>query len=282
MGAPSAFVILLVLGAAFLHAFWNAMIKGSTDRVLTMGLVNLGHALFGLVMVFLFLPPAPESWPFIAGSTFIHLFYYGFLVWAYRHGDLSQVYPIARGIAPLMIALGAQFFAGEYLSKGAWAGITLVSIGIGVLMLDRKAGSIHKQALYAALLTGFTIAAYSIVDGMGVRLSGNPFGYIGWLFLLEIIPAFGFLFFRRKALKSVGSKLYCYGLAGGLISSAAYGLAIYAKTLTTLGAVSALRESSVIIAALIGVIWFKERPWEMRVISALIVAAGVIILAVAG
>ncbi|MEE9314857.1 MAG: EamA family transporter [Rhizobiaceae bacterium] len=280
MAAPSTFVIGLVLAAAFLHALWNALIKGSSDRVLTMGMINLGHAALGLLLVVLYLPPAVESWPFIAGSTFIHLFYYGFLIWAYRFGDLSQVYPIARGIAPVLIALGAQFFAGEYLSYQAWIGILIVSLGISILMLERGK-RIHRTALLAALLTGFTIAAYSVVDGMGVRVSQSPFGYIGWLFLLEVIPAAGFLFIRRKALLSANNKVYAIGLAGGLVSAIAYGLAIYAKNLTTLGTVSAIRESSVIIAALIGVIWFKERPWQLRVLSGMVVAAGVILLAVA-
>lgn len=282
MGPPTTFAIALVLCAAVLHAFWNAMIKGSSDRILTMGLINLGHFIPSLVIVALYLPPASESWPFLIASTGIHFFYYGFLLLSYRFGDLSHVYPIARGVAPVLVALGAQFFADEILPPMAWAGILLVSFGIGTLFLERSGKSIHPAAIVAALLTGVTIASYSVVDGLGVRASGSPLGYIGWLFVLESVAGFGFLFYRRKVLKTTSWRRYAIGLTGGLVSGFAYGLAIYAKSLTTLGTVSAIRESSVIIAALIGIIWFGERPWQLRIVAAIIVACGVILLATAG
>ena len=282
MESSTNLAIVLVLAAAFLHAFWNAVIKGSSDRVLTMGLINMGHLLPSLVVVYLYLPPAREAWPFLFASTIIHFFYYGFLLLSYRFGDLSQVYPIARGVAPVMVALGAQIFVGEVLPLVAWAGILLVSFGIGTLFLGRRNGAVSGSAIIAAVLTGMTIASYSVVDGIGVRLSDSPLGYIGWLFLLESIAGFALLFYRRKILFSVSLKRYAIGLAGGLISGLAYGLAIYAKNLTTLGTVSAIRKSSVIIAALIGVIWFGERPWRLRLIAAVIVACGVILLATAG
>ncbi len=222
-----------------------------------------------------------KSWPFLLASTLIHFFYYGFLILSYRFGDLSQVYPIARGVAPIMVALGAQFFAGEVLPPVAWAGILLVSFGIGTLLLNRRNGKIPASAIAAAILTGVTIASYSVVDGLGVRASHSPLGYIAWLFLLESIAGFAMLAYRRDILPSVSLKRYAIGLFGGMISGLAYGLAIYAKSLTTLGTVSAIRESSVIIAALIGVIWFGERPWQSRLVAALIVACGVILLATA-
>ena len=120
MDSSNSFAISLVLAAAVLHAFWNAIIKGSSDRILTMGLINLGHFLPSLIMVVVYLPPAKEAWPFLVASTLIHFFYYGFLILSYRFGDLSQVYPIARGVAPVMVALGAQVFAGEVLPPVAW------------------------------------------------------------------------------------------------------------------------------------------------------------------
>ncbi len=281
MGPPTTFAIVLVLSAAFLHAFWNAIIKGSSDRVLTMGLINLGHLLPSIIIVLLYLPPAQQAWPFLAASTIIHFMYYGCLLWSYRFGDLSQVYPIARGSAPVLVALGAQVFAGEVLPPVAWMGILLVSFGIGTLFLEHINRKMRLTTLVAAILTGVTIASYSIVDGMGVRLSQSPLGYIGWLFLLESIAGFVFIFMRRKILSTVSLKQYSIGLAGGMISGLAYGLAIYAKSLTTLGTVSAIRESSVIIAAFIGVVWFGERPWQLRVIAAIIVASGVALLATA-
>ncbi len=278
----SEFAVLLVLIAAVLHALWNALIKGAADRVVMMGMINVGHGVLGIVMVLLFLPPAAASWWFIAASTFIHFFYYGFLLRAYHYGDLSHVYPIARGVAPLLVALGALVFANEMLPLMGWLGIGLVSLGIGIIYLSQDDVQIDNRAVFAALGTGVTIAAYSIADGLGVRVAQNPLGYIGWLFLLEFISGFGLLFLRRKALFSITTNTFLIGLAGGLVSATAYGLAIYAKNLTTLGTVSAIRESSVIIAALIGVIWFGERPWKPRLLAAAVVATGVVFLATAG
>lgn len=278
-GPPSLLALSLILSAAVLHATWNAIIKGSANRGLAMGLLNLGHAALGLVLVLLYAPPAAEAWPFIIASTFIHFFYYGFLLWAYRHGDLSHVYPIARGIAPVLVALGAQVFADEILPPVAWAGILLVSFGISTLFFGRKDKAANPQAVSAAILTGIAIASYSVVDGLGVRASQSPLGYIGWLFVLECIPGVFFIAYRRNNWIGIKTRILTIGIGGGLLSAVAYGLAIYAKSLTSLGTVSAIRESSVIIAALIGVIWFKERPWKLRMLAAIIVAGGVVLLA---
>ena len=281
MGAPTHFAIGLILCAAVLHAVWNALVKGSADRVITLGLINLGHGLVGAVMVVLYLPPAREAWPFIAASTFIHYFYYGFLLVAYRAGDLSQVYPIARGVAPVLVALGAQFFAGEVLPPLAWAGILTISAAIAAQTFGRRGARISGTALAAAVLTGITIASYSVADGMGVRVSGNPFGYIGWLFALEAFSTAFLLGMRWDKLRDYPKKNYLIGIGGGIVSALAYGLAIYAKSLTSLGTVSAIRESSVIIAALIGVVWFGERPWKVRLISVVFVVLGIVLLATA-
>ncbi len=281
MGAPTLFAIGLILCAAVLHAVWNALVKGASDRVIALGLINLGHGLVGIVMVVLYLPPAREAWAFVAASTFIHYFYYGFLLVAYRFGDLSQVYPIARGVAPVLVALGAQFFAGEVLPPAAWAGILIISIAIGAQTFGRRGARINASALAAAVLTGITIASYSVADGMGVRASGSPLGYIGWLFALEAVSTAVLLGVRRDKLRDYPLKNYLVGIGGGLISALAYGLAIYAKGLTSLGTVSAIRESSVIIAALIGVVWFGERPWKLRMVSVVFVVIGIVLLATA-
>ncbi len=279
MGSQPEFVLTLVLSAAFLHAFWNALVKGAEDRTLVMGLVNLGHTIFGLTLVILFIPPAVESWPYLIASTIVHFLYYAFLLLSYRFGDLSQVYPIARGISPPVVALSAWVIADEVLPIAAWAGILMVSFGIAMLVFNRRNGMMNGKAVAAAIVTGLTIASYTVIDGLGVRVSQSPFGYIGWLFVLESVSSFYIFYIRRDALQAATWKVYLTGILGGVVSSVAYGMAIYAKSLASLGAVSAIRESSVIIAAMIGVIWFGERPWVIRVISACIVATGVIVLA---
>lgn len=281
MSSPSLFVIGLVLSAAFLHAVWNAIVKGSSDRLLALAMVNLGHILVGVVLVALYAPPAREAWSFIIASTVIHFFYYGFLLMAYRLGDFSQVYPIARGVAPVLVALGAWVFAGEVLPPVAWIAIVIISIAIAAQAFARRRVDINIGALAAALLTGFTIAAYSVADGLGVRASGSALGYIGWLFVLEGFSIVALFWLGRARVRSLPVRSWLIGISGGLLSSLAYGLAIYAKSLTTLGSVSAIRETSVVMAALIGIIWFGERPWKLRIASAMIVVAGIILLAFA-
>jgi drug/metabolite transporter (DMT)-like permease len=279
MPPPSHFAIALILSAALLHALWNAVVKGSGDRGITIGLVAIGNAMFGMALALFADPPAVESWIFIGLTIAIHVFYFVFLIMAYRLGDFSQVYPIARGIAPVLVALSAMVFTGEHLPPLAWAGLLTVCLGISVLVFTRGGLQASPAAIGAALLTGVSIAGYTIADGMGVRASGSPIGYIGWSFGLQVFLGIGFLIWRRKKLKLLSLRGYVAGLVGGLISGMAYALAIYAMNLTTLGTVSAIRESSVIIAALIGVVWFGERPWLPRLVAAVIVAAGIILLA---
>jgi drug/metabolite transporter (DMT)-like permease len=279
LGSQPELAITLVLSAAFLHALWNALMKRSADRFIALAMLNFGHGVPALIAVFFLLPPVAESWPFLLGSTFVHFFYYFFLLLSYRFGDLSQVYPIARGIAPATVAIGAWIFAGEVLPVGTWYGLLLITAGIGVLFIARSKGNANAKAIMAALVTGLMIASYTVLDGMGVRASQHALGYIAWLFLLEWPFSIGLFYYRRNMLTSIPASVYIIGFFGGVISALAYGLAIYAKSIAPLGSVSAVRESSVIIAAMIGVIWFGERPWKLRVLAAIVVAGGVIVLA---
>lgn len=262
-----------------MHAGWNAMVKGSADKAIMLGMVLFAHLIVGLTMVAIFQPPEKTAWPYLFASVIVHSFYVYFLFLSYRLGDLSQVYPIARGIAPMLISLGGYYFAGEQLSNLGWFGVFLVSFGIAMLSFARRTSSFDPRAVLAALATGVSIAGYSILDGLGARVSGDTLGFIGWLFVFEGCIAFGFLYYRRSVLAITPIKTYWVGLFGGFVSALAYGLVIYAKTLIALGAVSAMREASVIIASLIGIIVFKERPWKLRLLAAAIVAIGVFILA---
>ena len=277
--SPAIFAV--VLFAAFLHAFWNAVVKGAQDKTVVLGLIALGHVLPGIVMV-IFAPfPTSASVPFIIASTVIHWVYYYLLNVAYRLGDLSVIYPIARGMAPVLIALGAQVFVGERLPLVAWMGILCVSLGIMVLTRGVFRAGLPKVGLLAAIGTALMISAYSIIDGVGARVSGTVWGYIGWLFVAECFVA-GYVFATRwERLRALDIRTLCLGLAGGVISGAAYALVLYAKTLAPLGLVSALRETSVIFAALFGVIWFREGPRCDRMVAASIVAAGIVLIALA-
>ena len=276
----SGFALTLVLCAAVLHALWNAIVKAGDDRALVLGAVAATNVLVGATLIVLFEAPAAESWPYIAASTLIHYGYYVFLFLAYRLGDFSQVYPISRGLAPVLVALGAQAFAGETLPVLAWLGLLSVSFGIIVLSLPSRGVRPNPTAVAAAVATGLFIASNTVVDGIGVRLADSPFGYIGWLFVLEFPVILVVALRQRGKPPAIRWPAIRLGLLAGLFAALAYGIVVYVKAFTPLGAVSAVRESSVIFAAIIGALYFGERPWRRRVFAAAIVATGVVVLAI--
>ncbi len=271
----TAFVVVIILSAAILHAVWNAIVKTAADRTTTLGLVALGHVIPGAVMVAYLPLPELESLGYVALSTLIHFGYFYLLGQAYKHGDLSVVYPIARGIVPALVALWAMVFADEILPLQAWAGIALIGLGIQLSSWQALKSGVGRMALLYALGTGVCISLYSLVDGLGVRLSGNTLSYWAW-------GAFGHLFIaafiglrRRRVLAQIPTRHWVIGLAGGFVSMTAYGLVLFAKNFAPLGAVSALRETSVIFAALIGFIFLREGNWIRRLGAAVVMAIGV-------
>ena len=271
-------VFSLVLLAAALHAIWNAVIKGTGDKTIAIGLVALGHMVLGLIGAAILPLPDIKVIPFIIASTLIHWGYYYGLTTAYKFGDLSLIYPIARGISPVIVTFFAFFWIDERLSWVEMSGVLLISSGILFLGLRSLSNEKSITALVFALTTGMLIAAYSVTDGFGVRLTENPLSYIVWLFIAEGFVVF-YIFgrFKVRLLKSSFSEIML-GFFAGVISTVAYGLALYAKSLAPLGIVTALRETSVIIATLIGVLWFKEKPIGYRIGAASIVFCGIIFL----
>ncbi len=273
-------VILLVLTAAVLHAVWNAVVKVDGDRLMTMAVVIGTTGLLAPLLLLLGPNPAPESWPYIAASAILNNFYFLFLIEAYRVGDLSHAYPLARGSAPLMVAVGAAVFGGESLGAGELAGIALISGAIVSLVFiagdGRQAG---WRLIVYPLLTGLMIATYTVVDGIGVRLSGSPSGFIGWLFILSPLPIVLIAVARRRsgAIEFLRSRWRPSVLAGCL-NLGSYGLAIWALSLGAMAHVSALRETSVIIAALIGTFVLGESFGRKRIFSAIVVVIGVVII----
>ena len=272
-------VFSLVLLAAALHAIWNAVIKGTGDKTIAIGLVALGHMVLGLIGAAILPLPDIKVIPFIIASTLIHWGYYYGLTTAYKFGDLSLIYPIARGISPVIVTFFAFFWIDERLSWVEMSGVLLISSGILFLGLRSLSNEKSITALVFALTTGMLIAAYSVTDGFGVRLTENPLSYIVWLFIAKGFVVF-YIFgrFKVRLLKSSFSEIML-GFFAGVISTVAYGLALYAKSLAPLGIVTALRETSVIIATLIGVLWFKEKPIGYRIGAASIVFCGIIFLA---
>lgn len=272
--------VALVLLAAFLHAGWNAMVKGAADRTSMFIGISLCGSLMSAIGA-LFLPlPHPDSWWFLAASTVIHYAYYLFLMNSYRLGDLSQVYPVARGSAPLLVAVGGYFFANESLAPVGLLAVAVTSLGIMMLAFEKGVPrGDQKKPLLFAMATGLMIATYTVVDGMGVRRSGNALSYILWLFALEGIPfLIWVLAWRRQRFLGYVRKNWHLVLAGGVATELAYGLVIFALSLGAMASVSALRETSTILATIIGAVVLKERFGKGRYVAASLVAVGVVVL----
>ena len=273
-------VIALVLCAAVMHAVWNTVIKMGDDRLMVLAVVIAMSGLLSPALILYGPPPLPASWTFIALSALIHCAYFFFLIKAYEVGDLSHAYPLARGTAPLVVAAGAALFAGEWLNPFELFGVALVSAGIISLMLTGGFGLRGNwRTLFYPLATGVMIAAYTVADGLGVRLSGNPASYIGWLFLFSAIPITVFAAQRRRgAALAFLRRHWASSMGDGLLAFGAYGLVIWALSLGAMVHVSALRETSVVIAALIGTRLLGEPFGARRVLSAATVAGGVVVL----
>ena len=273
-------IIAIILSAALLHAIWNSIVKTAIDRTMTLGLVAFGHVLPGAVMVVLLPLPSAESFIYIALSTIVHFAYFYLLGRAYQHGDLSVVYPIARGIVPVLVSLWAWLLLGEVLPLAVWGGIALIIIGILLSSWKVLKSGVGTSTLVLSLGTGFCISIYSLVDGMGVRLSGNTLSYWAWGAFLHLFIASFAGWRRRRVMMSLPLRVWALGIAGGMVSMTAYGLVLYAKNFAPLGAVSALRETSVIFATLIGYFLLKEGSWKRRLSAAVLMTVGIAIIGV--
>ncbi len=270
----------LVLLAALFHASWNALVKTGGDRLAVLTMVNG----FGMLICFVLIPfvavPDRASWIYIAASIVLHTGYYFFLIEAYRVGDLSHVYPLARGLSPLLVAGAAGVLAGEWLPPLALLGVALASAGIVSLSFDGGPPwkNDTKPVLFA-MGTATFIAAYTVVDGTGVRLSGTAIGYLVWLAALDAIPILVVtLILRRRELRWTLRSEWRKGIAGAALQLTAYGLVIWAMSFSAMAAVSALRETSVIFAAIIGTRLLKERFGLLRTSATMLVAGGVVIM----
>lgn len=272
----SPLVFSVVLLAAVLHASWNALVKSGGDPYLRLAIVNLTHSIAVLPLLPFVGFPAAEAWPWLLGSVATHLLYYLFLAAGYRVGDLSHVYPIARGIAPPLVALGALLVAGEVLSLAGSAAIALVCLGIWIVA-GRSPTS--RRPLLLALGTGTMIAAYTVCDGMGARASGDVLAYIVWLFLLDGWPFALWVGLRRGPdLVATIPRAWKPAIGGGCMSIVAYGMVIWAMSIAPLAYVSALRETSVLLAAAIGTLLLGEPFGRRRILAAGLVVIGVAIL----
>ncbi|HWA50806.1 MAG TPA: EamA family transporter, partial [Dongiaceae bacterium] len=271
---------LLVLLAAVMHAGWNVLVKFGNDALVNMTLIMTMAGLIALCFVPFVNFPDPASWIFLFGSLATHVGYYVFLLLGYRYGNLSLVYPTARGSAPLLVAVSSWLFVGEALSPLEMAGVASISAGILSLMVDRAGDARHNwRAVTFGLLTGLSIMGYTLCDGQGVRVAGDKWGYIVWLFVLDA-PALVIicLCLRGQKLFTLAARHWRVGAIGGALSMAAYGIAIYAMSQAFMAQVAALRETSVIFAAIFSAYILKERFHPRRYASVGLVALGAVLL----
>ncbi|HLK01582.1 MAG TPA: DMT family transporter [Streptosporangiaceae bacterium] len=274
-------VTLAVLAAAVTHAVWNAIMHGIKDQAVAFGLLGVGGAAAAVPVVCLAPLPRAACWPYLLGSVAIHVFYNLLLMRAYRLGEFGQVYPLARGTSPLVVTVLALVFVRERPSVPELAGVVVVSAGLGSLVLaGGRGGALRaRAALLAAFGTGLTIAGYTTVDGVGVRASASPAGYIGWLILLESLGVPLYLVIRRRAaLRHAPVRVLAAGLMAGALSLLAYGLVLWAQTRGPLAPIAALRETSVIFGAIIATMVFREPFGRAKIGSTILVAAGIFLL----
>lgn len=276
----STIVFLAVLAAAMLHATWNAIVKNGVDKRTSMGAVVLGHVPFA-VLALPFVPsPAPASFPYLIAGILLHVGYQLFLMQSYRKGDLTQVYPIARGSAPLIVALFSVAVLGVRLEPMEFLSIAIIGAGIISLSAVRRAdGQRNADAALLALVTGMFIASYSLVDGLGARLAGTSLGFYSWLAIGNGAAMLVFLGTTSPGtLTLIPTKGKAVFVIGGSASFAAYALVTWAFTQAPIALVTALRETSIVFALLIGVFFLKERLDLAKVFSTMTTLLGAALL----
>jgi drug/metabolite transporter (DMT)-like permease len=271
-------VTLAVLSAALFHAIWNSLIKGGKDTLLDSMLISAVWVVIALT-AFRFVPfPARESWPIIALSVVIHVGYFFLLAHSYRTGELSRVYPIVRGLPPLIVTLVSALWLHEPMHPYGWLGVATICAGILALEAGNKTPSPH--ALFLSFGTALMIAIYTLLDGIGARMSGNSTSFLLWLtFFQSIIFNALVLRFRSRSECITHAKTHWKrGIIGGILSLGGYGIVLWAITKAPIPYVSALRETSVLFASVIAVVFLSEPLRISRLISAVLILGGILLM----
>ncbi|MDP4034086.1 MAG: DMT family transporter [Pseudorhodobacter sp.] len=271
-------VMLAVLGAAFLHALWNALIKLGTSKVSGMVVLSMAEVPIGLAVVAMRPFPATEVWPWVIAASCTHFFYKLFLTFAYERGDLSRVYPIARGAAPMMVALVGAAFLADRISAMQYLGIAV--LGGGILLMARGVftDGESRRLLPFALGSALATATYTMIDGLGARVSGDAVAYVGWVFVVDgILFSTGMLMLRGRAVLPGRPRAWLMGGLASVASYGAYAISIWAMMLAPIAVVAALRETSILFAVLIGWLAFGERMTRGKALAAALIVAGVML-----
>jgi len=277
---PAEVMLLVLLGAA-LHAGWNALVKSGADKLLDTALVVAGAAALAALALPVLPAPAPASWPMLVASGVIHLAYFSLVAAAYRAGDMSLAYPLMRGTPPLLVAVLATLLLGETLRPLAWLGIALVCAGV-LAMAIRRGTRGDGRTVGLALANAGVIATYTLVDGVGARLSGAPVAYTFWTFLLTAACFLPFVAWQRPGELAAHLRTrWRIGLGAGGCTVGSYALALWAMTQAPIAPVAALRETSILFGVALAALVLRERPTLARLAGAALIGAGAAVLRVA-
>jgi phosphonate utilization associated putative membrane protein len=273
-------VTLAVLGAALLHASWNALVKSSADKELDTAAISLGAGVLAAAALPWLPAPAPASWPWLAASAAVHILYFSALAGAYRWGDLSFTYPVMRGGGPVLVALTAALVFGERLSIEATAGVALICAGVLAFASSRTHDPVLlRRALAYALANAAVIAAYTLIDAQGARASDAPVSYALWFFVANgVVVPLVFAARRGRAVAAYARRHGARALVGGACTLGSYGIALWAMTRAPVALVAALRETSVVFGAAIGALFLGERVTRRRAVAIAAVLGGLVAL----
>jgi drug/metabolite transporter (DMT)-like permease len=271
-------VLLAVLGAALLHAGWNAIIKTGLSKQTSMFLLSVGHAAIGFCVALTKPFPEAEVWPWLLASGLIHMAYQLFLAFAYEQGDLSRVYPLARGAAPMMVLVVSVLFLSDPMGMMDYVGVLVLGLGIAFMARGVFTNGESRRLLPFAFGSAMATAGYTLADGLGARVAGDPLQYVGWLMMLSA------LFYTPAAIALRGVEVirasrrdWIMGLIAAAASFAAYAIAVWAMTVAPLALVAALRETSILFAVLLGWLLFGDRMDRGKIIAAVLIVSGVVL-----
>ena len=271
-------VLLAVLGAALLHAGWNAIIKTGLSKQTSMFLLSVGHAAIGFGVALTKPFPVAEAWPWLLASGLIHMAYQLFLAFAYEQGDLSRVYPLARGAAPMMVLVVSVLFLSDPMDVMDYVGVLVLGLGIAFMARGVFTNGESRRLLPFAFGSAMATAGYTLADGLGARVAGDPLQYVGWLMMLSA------LFYTPAAIALRGVEVirasgrdWIMGLIAAAASFAAYAIAVWAMTVAPLALVAALRETSILFAVLLGWLLFGDKMDRGKIIAAVLIVSGVVL-----
>lgn len=270
-------ILLAVLGGALLHASWNALIKWEPDKLAASAAVAMGAGLVAVPVAALSPLPLPPSWPMIGISALIHVVYFALVGYVLRHADLGVAYPLTRGSAPAFTAILAAVWLGEHLALNGWLAVGAIAAGVITLSADALLrGGLTARAAMLSFTNAAVVVAYTLIDGVGARLSGNAASYVSWMMMATaaLIAVIVWVFYRDKA-RAQERSFWIRGLIGGALSIGGFGIALWAMTKAPIGLVAALRETSVLFAAILGALIFDERFGPKRWAALILIVVGI-------